>query len=119
MLWPNEASEAIAKAFYDKVIVVLNKTVQRDEEGGIIRNAESVKTSFKGNVRFNDLGELQADLGLTESIDVVITCNANAEIAVDDIFRLDANRRYVATNVIPSDSHLTITGKLCRLQSNS
>lgn len=114
MLWPNEAKDAIANAFYDKMVVVLVKTVQKDEEGGIIRNAETVKTSFLGNVRFNDLGEIQADLGLVESIDVVITCNTNAEIAVDDVFRLDENRRYVATNVIPSDSHLTVIGKLCR-----
>lgn len=127
MLWPNEAKDAIAKSFYDKMVVVLSTSVQKDEEGGIIRNntastdesgsghpSETVKSSFLGNVRFNNLGEIQADLGLVESIDVVITCNENAEIAVDDVFRLDAHRRYVATNVIPSDSHLTVVGKLCR-----
>lgn len=110
MLWPDSAKDAIANAFYDKVIVVLNSTTTKDAEGGVVRNSQSVKTSFKGNVRFNDLGELQAELGLVESIDISVTCNTNAEIELNDIFRYN-NRLYVAINVIPSDSHLTIIGK--------
>lgn len=114
MLWPDEAKNAIADSFYDKTIEVLNSETQRDEEGGIIRNTQSIKTSFEGNVRFNNLGEIQAELGLVDSIDICITCNANAEIAVNDLFRYN-NRLYVATDVIPTDSHLTITGK-CQSQ---
>lgn len=110
MLWPNEAKKAIADTFYDKVIVVLNSETVRDEEGGVIRNRQSIKTSFKGNVRFNNLGELQAELGLVDSIDICITCNTNAEIEVNDLFRLN-DRLYVATDVVPSDSHLTVIGK--------
>lgn len=110
MLWPNAAKDAIANTFYDKVIVVLDSTTTKDSEGGIVRNSQSVKTSFKGNVRFNDLGELQAELGLVESIDISVTCNTNAEIELNDIFRYNS-QLYVATNVIPSDSHLTVIGK--------
>lgn len=116
MLWPDGAKNAIADAFYDKVIVVLNSETQRDAEGGVIRNTQSVKTSFKGNVRFNNLGEIQAELGLVESIDICITCNVNAEIEVNDLFRLN-DRLYVATDVVPSDSHLTVIGK-CQSESN-
>ncbi len=110
MLWPDSARNAIADAFYDKVIVVLNTDTQYDQEGGIVRNTQSVKTSFKGNVRFSDLGELQAELGLVESIDISVTCNTNAEIELNDIFRYNG-RLYVATHTIPSDSHLTIVGR--------
>ena len=110
MLWPNEAKNAIADAFYDKTIQVLSSETTKDEEGGVIRNSQSVKSSFRGNVRFNDLGEIQAELGLVDSIDICITCNTNAEIEVNDLFRL-GSRLYVATSVIPSDSHLTVIGK--------
>lgn len=117
MLWPDSAKDAIAKAFYDKVIVVLNSTTTKDSEGGIVRNSQSVKTSFKGNVRFNDLGELQAELGLVESIDISVTCNTNAEIELNDIFRYNS-QLYVATHVIPSDSHLTVIGKKWQEQNS-
>ena len=110
MLWPDGAKKAIAEAFYDKVIIVLNSETQRDAEGGAIRNRQSIKTSFKGNVRFNNLGEIQTELGLVDLIDICVTCDKNTEIEVDNLFRYN-NRLYVATDVIPSDSHLTVIGK--------
>ena len=110
MLWPNEAKNAIADAFYDKTIEVLSSQAQLDAEGGIIRGTQSVTSTFRGNVRFINLGELQAELGLVEAVDISITCNIDASIAVDDLFRYDG-KTYKATGVIPTDSHLTIVGQ--------
>ena len=111
MLFPQSANKAIAKAFYDKRIEVLADTVERDEEGGIVRKGQTVKAEFFGNVRFNDLGEVMSELGLSESIDICVTCAVDVPIGLNDMFRYDG-KIYVATNVVPSDSHLTIAGKL-------
>jgi hypothetical protein len=110
MLWPDEAKNAIANVFYDKTIEIISTETQRDEEGGIIRNAQTVTGSFKGNVRFNSLGEVQTELGLVDSIDICITCDVATEIVVNDLFKYGVNV-YQATSVIPSDSHLTVVGK--------
>ena len=110
MLWPNEAKNAIANSFYDKTIEVLSSQTQLDAEGGIIRGTQSVTSTFRGNVRFVNLGELQAELGLVEAVDISITCNVDTPIAVDGLFRYD-NKIYKATSVIPADSHLTIVGQ--------
>lgn len=111
MLWPEEAKNSIADAFYDKVVEIISSEMIRDEEGGVIRDAQAVTGSFKGNVRFNSLGEVQTELGLVESIDVAITCATGVVITVNDLFKY-GGKVYQATSVIPSDSHLTIVGKL-------
>lgn len=110
MLWPNEAKTAIADAFYDKTIEILSSEPQLDAEGGVIRGTQSVRTSFTGNVRFNNLGELQSELGLSESIDISVTCDTSVDINLNDLFRYNGET-YAATSVIPSDSHLTIVGR--------
>lgn len=109
MLWPNEAGKAIADAFYDKTIGLLSSTTTLDAEGGVVRATQS-SGSFTGNVRFSNLGELQAELGLVESIDISVTCPPDVAIKVDDLFTYDSIT-YKATSVIPSDSHLTIVGR--------
>lgn len=111
MLWPNEAKNAIADAFYDKTIEVLSSETVKDEEGGVIRDTQSVSSSFRGNVRFSNLGELQTELGLSESIDVSITCAVGTVISLNDLFRYNG-KIYQATDIIPTDSHLTIVGKI-------
>lgn len=110
MLWSNEAKAAIADAFYGKTIEVISSETQLDAEGGVIRDTQSVSSSFRGNVRFNNLGELQAELGLVESVDISITCAPETQIVVDSLFRYDG-KVYRATSVIPADSHLTVIGK--------
>ena len=111
MLWPNEAKKAIANAFYDKTIELLSIETRLDDEGGVIRNTQSVSGSFTGNVRFSNLGELQTELGLSESIDISITCDTSTAIHLNDLFRYN-DKVYQATDIIPTDSHLTIIGKI-------
>jgi len=109
MQYPDSAREAFDKVFRDKVISVLNKVVETDAEGGVVKKAGTVASTFKGNVRFTSLGELQTELGLTESIDIAITCDTSVSVAVDDLLEYK-DVVYVADNVLPSDSHLTIVG---------
>ncbi len=115
MLFPNSAKNAIAKSFYDKTIEVLTAEDTVDAEGGVVKGSLTTKCTFQGNVRFANLGEIQTELGLVKSIDICVTCGADENVSVNDLLRC-SNKLYVATSVIPSDSHLTIVGNLWQAQ---
>ena len=115
MLFPNKAKQAIAKSFYDKTIEVLTTEDTIDAEGGVVKGSLTTKCTFQGNVRFTNLGEIQTELGLVKSIDICVTCGADENVSVNDLLRC-SNKLYVATSVIPSDSHLTIVGNLWQAQ---
>ena len=111
MLFPESAKKAIAQSFYDKTVEVLASQDTIDAEGGVVKGSLTVKSTLQGNVRFTNLGELQTELGLVESIDICVTCGADEDVVVNDLLRYNG-KLYVATSVIPSDSHLTIVGNL-------
>ena len=111
MLFPKKIIDAVANTFYDKKIDILTVTDSLDAEGGSKRVIGSVSSSFYGNVRFSDLGEVKEELGLVESIDICITCRSTETITLNDLISYE-NKTYLVTKVIPTDSHLTITGKL-------
>ena len=111
MLFPESAKKAIADAFYDKTIEVLTAEDTVDAEGGVVKGSLTTKSTLQGNVRFNNLGEVQTELGLIDSIDICVTCGADENISVNDVLRYN-DKLYIATSVIPSDSHLTIVGNL-------
>lgn len=115
MLFPNEAKDAIAKSFYDKTIEVLTSEDTVDAEGGVVKGSLTTKCTLQGNVRFNNLGEVQTTLGLVNAIDICVTCGADENVSVNDLLRC-SDKLYVATSVIPSDSHLTIVGNLWAAQ---
>ena len=111
MLLPTDFKDTVASTFYDKTITILNRTSSKDTEGGIVRGSTTTKGTFTGNVRFNALGELQSEIGLVESIDIAITCLPTVDVAVDDLLQY-AGKRYVATDVLPYDSHKLIVGRV-------
>lgn len=110
MLWPTSASSAIKTAFYDKSFTVSTDTVEMDAEGGI-KPVAGVKRQCMGNVRFNDLGQLQTELGLTESIAIAVTCSPTTKVSLNDTLTY-GGKQYKVFDVIPADSHLTVVGKL-------
>ena len=112
MLFPKEAEDIIANTFYDKDISILNKEETVDEEGGIIKQADlgsEVKASFRGNVKYNELGATQNEMGLIEKIDVSITCRVSVEVKLDDLIKI-GEVVYQVTKILPFDSHKLITG---------
>lgn len=110
MLFPKEAITTIEKTFYDKTVTKVEVSNALDAEGGLVKGEPKDGDSFLGNVRFNDLGVVVSELGLSESIDICITCPVSVAMELGGLFRYD-DVVYQATNVVPSDSHLTITGK--------
>jgi hypothetical protein len=110
MLFPDSAKKVIAETFYDKVVAVLDKLESVDSEGGVVKDGWEAKSTFKCNVRFTALSEVQSELGLTEEIDVAITCPTDTAVEVDDILQY-GGFKYIATEVLPRDSHKLIVGR--------
>lgn len=110
MLFPNNAKALISKTFYDKEVSVLAKTDSFDSEGGLSRTIASTGSTFLGNVRYVNHGEVQAEKGLVENIDVQITCPTDTAVAVDDILQYESVK-YVAVEVLQYDSHKLILGR--------
>ena len=104
---PASFTKAIADTFYDKTVSKLEKTTTSTD--GWVEETGTVTSTFKANVQFDNLGEVQTELGLTEQIDVAMTCLPDTDIAVDDLFQYDGVD-YKASAVIPYDSHKKIVG---------
>ena len=113
MLLPDNFENEISSRFYDKEITVLETRERIEADGGVIREDNVVKTTFLGNVRFNAQDLLQSEVGLTIDADITITCAKATNVALNDI-RLYLGKKYKVNNLLPSDSHLTITGKECQ-----
>lgn len=111
MLLPKQFKETIANTFYDKDVNILSKNSTLDAEGGRTIKGGSVSVTFKGNVRFTNLKEIQQEYGLSYQIDIAITCDPDTAIVVDDIISYN-NKKYKITDALPSDSHLLIVAKL-------
>ena len=113
MLLPDNFENEISSRFYDKEITVLETRERIEADGGVIREDNVVKTKFLGNVRFNAQDLLQSEVGLTIDADITITCAKATNVALND-FVLYLGKKYKVNNLLPSDSHLTITGKECQ-----
>ena len=113
MLLPDNFENEISSRFYDKEITVLETRETIEADGGVIREDNVVKTTFLGNVRFNAQDLLQSEVGLTIDADITLTCANATNVALND-FVLYLGKKYKVNNLLPSDSHLTITGKECQ-----
>lgn len=111
MLFPNSAKQAIAKAFYDKEVAILEKQEAYDAEGGLVKTGTTIKSTFTGNVRFVSYDEDQQEKGLVKDIDVVITCPTDIAVEVGDLLQYQ-NSKYIVTSRVISDSHMTVEGKV-------
>lgn len=113
MLLPNGFKDKISKHFYDKSITILEKREITEPDGGVIMATDTAKGSFLGNARFVSQESIQNEIGLTIDADIVITCATGTEVVMGDIL-LYLGKKYRINNLLPSDSHLTITGKECQ-----
>ena len=113
MLLPDGFEQEISSRFYDKEITVLETRETVEADGGVIREDNVIKTTFLGNVRFNAQEILQSEIGLRLDADITITCANETNVALND-FVLYLGKKYRVNNLLPSDSHLTITGKECQ-----
>ena len=108
MLLPANFASTVADTFYDKTVTKLVKTTTTTD-GWVEQTGTTAGSTFKANVQFNNLGEVQTELGLSEQVDVALTCATSVSLAVDDLFSYNGIT-YKASAVVPYDSHLKIVG---------
>lgn len=116
MLLPDGFIDEFSRRFCDKEIIIYKTETEVEPDGGIIRRANIESSRFLGNVRFNNFGLEQTEIGLHLDIDITITCAKTVDIANGDTIEY-LGKIYRVENILPSDSHLTITGKECQLKS--
>lgn len=111
MLIPKSMKSSISEAFYDKEISILDTSETFDAEGGLVKDANNIKDTFKGNVRFINLKAVQEEYGLDYQIDVAITTFREVNVKVADVISY-LDKKYFVKDAIPNDSHLLIVGEL-------
>ena len=108
MFIPQTMKTAIAKAFYDKDIHLMNKSTETDSEGGVKTSGYTVADVFKGNVNFSNCEKVQEEYGLDYKINITITTDYTG-LKKDDI--LSYNKvLYEVKGIYPKDSHVLILG---------
>lgn len=99
---------AIAKAFYDKEIHLMNMSTEIDSEGGVKTKGYTVADVFKGNVNFSNCEKIQEEYGLDYKINITITTDYTA-LKKDDILFYNKTL-YEVKGIYPKDSHVLILG---------
>ncbi len=108
MLLPANFKAIIAENFYDKTVSLVTKSTN-STDGWVTETANTVTGTFKGNVQFDKLAEIRSELGITEQVDISITCDPSVSIEKGDLLQYD-NVTYRAVSVLPFDSHKKIAG---------
>ena len=104
---------AMAKAFYDKEIHLMDKSVEKDAEGGVKTNGYTVKESFKGNVNFSNCEKIQEEYGLDYKVSISITTDYSG-LSKSDIISYD-KAFYEVKGIYIRDSHLLVLGATWRM----
>lgn len=112
MYIPKSMMKQIAKTFYDKEVLILEKIDSIDAEGGVNSKGYEVLDNFKGNVNFSNCKQIQEEYGLDYNIDVSITTNYKL-LEINDIIKYQ-EVIYKVTDILPSDSHILIVATIWR-----
>lgn len=86
---------------------MLNSAESVDDEGWADTSSTTIQKTFYGNVRFDNLAQMQRDYGFKEEIDIVIT--TDEDISLGNILEYEGVE-YRVSGAIPYDSHNLITG---------
>lgn len=108
MKLPSNFKHNIDKYFYDKDFDVYSSKEVVDDEGWGAVSEETIQGSFKGNVAFDNLAEIQQNYGIEEEID--ITISTHEEVELGSLVGYDSVL-YKIIRAIPLDSHNLLMGK--------
>ena len=108
MFIPQTMKTAIAKAFYDKVIHLMDKRTEKDAEGGVKTLGYAEKETFNGNVNFSNCEKIQEDYGLDYKVNITITTDYKG-LKKSDIFAYDKTL-YEVKGIYTRDSHTLVLG---------
>ena len=106
MIIPNSFKNRIASAFYDKTISKYSSENVEDDEGWS-RDNSTLTGTYKGNIQFSKLAEVQEEYGIREDIDAYITCPTTEAVSLGDIQGYN-DILYRVVDVKDFDSHKLI-----------
>ena len=113
MFIPQTMKNEIAKVFYDKEIHLMNKSVEKDAEGGVKTKGYTVADVFKGNVSFSNCEKIQEEYGLDYKVDITITTDYTG-VKKTDLLSYD-KVLYEVKGIYINDSHVRILGAIWRM----
>ena len=113
MFIPKSMKTVIAKTFYDKEIHLMDKSVEKDAEGGVKTKGYTVNDSFKGNVNFSNCEKIQEEYGLDYKVSISITTDYTG-LSKSDIISYD-KELYEVKGIYIRDSHLLVLGATWRM----
>lgn len=103
MFIPRTMKTAIADAFYDKEIHLMDMRTEMDAEGGVNVTGYNVGAGFRGNVNFSNCEKLQEDYGLDYKVNASITTDYEG-VKIGDILAY-IGVLYEVKGIYPRDSH--------------
>lgn len=112
MFIPKTMKTAMAKAFYDKEIHLLDKRTETDAEGGVKTSGYTVRDAFKGNVNFSNCEKIQEDYGLDYKVNISITTDYDG-VSINDILSYNTVL-YEVKGLYTRDSHTLVLGTIWR-----
>lgn len=108
MIIPATFKTSIANAFYDKEVILYNKSTTKSNSGWTKFKDLEQSGTFFGNVNFNKLDAVQEAQGIEEQIDMTITTNYPAEL--NQIIGYEGIM-YIIIRAIKFDSHYLLIAK--------
>ena len=112
MYIPKTMKTAIAKAFYDKEIHLMNRSTEIDAEGGVKTTGYTVGNSFKGNVNFSNCEKTQEEYGLDYKVSIIISTHYTG-LKLNDILCFN-KVLYEIKGIYEKDSHKLVLGSIWR-----
>jgi hypothetical protein len=113
---PNSFKQGIANTFYDKELILYTSSEVVDDEGWARVEEAETTDSFYGNVRFDNLAQLQEDYGLKEVIDIAVTTSEDVEVGSVVEY---GGVLYKVSKAIPFDSHNLLVGNIWSSKSST
>ncbi len=104
---PNSFKTKIKDTFYDKAVIVLDKTSSVDDEGWAGEESTTEVGTILGNVRFDRLAEVQEEYGIDEQVDFTMTTDEDVDTGTIVEYE---GIEYRVINSVPYDSHNLVIG---------
>lgn len=111
MIIPNGFEDAMASTFYDKTITKIEITRTVSTDGQVMKAESETSDTIKVNERFDNCEIIRQEQGISEQVDVSMTCRSTESISENEVWT-DGTRKYRIMKVIQFDSHKLIVGQL-------
>lgn len=102
---PQSFKDKMKSTFYDKEVTLYSSEVVKESDGWTRKKELAVTGTFLGNVRFDNLKQIQEDYGIKDQIDLSITTDSNVSrdqiIGYDGrVFKIIESKKFDSHNLL-------------------